>query len=87
MRAARTLAAVRLEAALRGLNVRTREQRRLQLARTARAAALLQARLSIPSLSALALALALSLSPLVCTLSLSLLLSSSLSLALSFSHL
>jgi hypothetical protein len=84
MRAARTLAAVRLEAALRGLNVRTREQRRLQLARTARAAALLQARLSIPSLSALALALSLSL---VCTLSLSLLLSSSLSLALSFSHL
>ena len=84
MRAARTFAAVRLEAALRGLNVRTREQRRLQLARTARAAALLQARLSIPSHSALALALSLSL---VCTLSLSLLLFSSLSLALAFSHL
>ncbi len=57
MRAARTLAAVRLEAALRGLNVRTREQRSLQLARTARAAALLQARLSILSLSARSLAI------------------------------
>ena len=64
MRAARTLAAVRLEAALRGLNVRTRAQHSLQLARTARAAALLQARLSILSLSPLSLAL--SLSPLVC---------------------